>query len=191
MLHFFEPKLKVGWLFSSMSLAVSTEMAGVWLVMSSALGRLLLVNKFVIISFYLNRLLTNKQEITKAYGKVIELFKNNLANSAKAPPSQQGGNLDSGSVTATTQDILILLLPHLSSSDATALFQLCLSNNVIGGKDNGVQKRGYKILSKLVESGKVTVDAEAILRQLDELSDGLAAAAKKVITTSLFSTYRF
>lgn len=48
------------------------------------------------------------------------------------------------------------------------------------GKDNGVQKRGYKILAKLVESGKVSVDAEAILRQLDELADGLAPAAKKV-----------
>lgn len=124
-------------------------------------------------------LLREKQEITKAYSKVVDLFKNNLANSSQTP-SQHGGNLDPGSVTATTQDILILLLPHLSSSDATTLFHICLSNNIIGGKDNGVQKRGYKILAKLVESGKVSVDAEAILRQLDELADGLAPAAKKV-----------
>lgn len=124
-------------------------------------------------------LLRKKQEITKAYSKIVDLFKNNLANSSKTP-SQHGGNLDSGSVAATTQDILILLLPHLSASDATMLFHLCLSNNIIGGKDNGVQKRGYKILAKLVESDKVSIDAERILRQLDELVDGLAPAAKKV-----------
>lgn len=101
-----------------------------------------------------------------------------MANSSKAPP--QPSNMDSGSVTATTQDILILLLPHLSIPDATALFQLCLSAEVLGGKDNGVQKRGYKILTKLVESGKVTINAETTLLQLDELMDGLAPAAKKV-----------
>ncbi|KAG6920273.1 hypothetical protein DXG01_005042 [Tephrocybe rancida] len=118
-----------------------------------------------------------EQEMTKAYIKVVELFKNNMTLAAKAP-SQHSGQ-ESGSVTATTQDILILLLPYLSSTDATALFNLCLSAQVLGGKDNGVQKRGYKILTKLVESGKATVDAEAVIRQMDELSDSLAAAAKK------------
>lgn len=104
-----------------------------------------------------------------------------MANSRLAPSYLNGNsNNDAGSVTATTQDILILLLPYLSSTDATALFQLCLSAEVLGGKDNGVQKRGYKILAKLVESGKITVDAETVLHTLDELADGLAPAAKKV-----------
>ncbi|KAG6830460.1 hypothetical protein H0H92_000613 [Tricholoma furcatifolium] len=116
-------------------------------------------------------------EIAKAYVKVVELFKNNLALSAKAPPQPTGQ--ETGSVTATTQDILILLLPYLSSADASTLFNFCLSAEVLGGKDNGVQKRGYKTLTKLVESGKFAVDAEAVIRQLDELSDSLTAAAKK------------
>ncbi|KAF9469880.1 ribosomal RNA-processing protein 12 [Collybia nuda] len=122
--------------------------------------------------------IAGEQDITRAYSKVVELFKSNLASSSGVP-SKQGGGSDTGSAITTTQDILILLLPHLSSSDAATLFSLCLSNDVIGGKDNGVQKRGYKILAKLVESGKVTVDAEEILRQLDEVADGLASAAKK------------
>ncbi|KAG6900495.1 hypothetical protein C0993_009805 [Termitomyces sp. T159_Od127] len=117
------------------------------------------------------------QEITKAYVKVVELFKNNLALAAK-DTSQHGGQ-DSGSVTAMTQDILILLLPYLSSADGTALFDLCLSTEVLTGKDNGVQKRGYKILTKLIESGRVTVDAETVICRMDELSEGLVAAAKK------------
>ncbi|KAG6845310.1 hypothetical protein H0H87_011160 [Tephrocybe sp. NHM501043] len=116
------------------------------------------------------------EEITRAYIKVVELFKNNMTLAAKAPSH---GGQDLGSVAATTQDILILLLPYLSSPDATALFSLCLGPQVLSGKDNGVQKRGYKILTKLVESGKVVIDAEAVVRKLDELSDGLAPAAKK------------
>lgn len=60
------------------------------------------------------------------------------------------------------------------------LFQLCLSGNVLSSKDNGVQKRGYKILAKLLNVGKIQVDAVTVLRQLDEQSDGLSPAAKKV-----------
>ena len=108
----------------------------------------------------------------------MELFKGNLASAAKTP-SQHGGQ-DLGSVAAMTQDILILLFPYLSPADATTLFNLCLSADVLTGKDNGVQKRGYKIMTKLVESSKVSVDAETVIRQMDALSEGLAAAAKKV-----------
>jgi ribosomal RNA-processing protein 12 len=80
-----------------------------------------------------------------------------------------------------TQDILILLLAlPLCSTDATALFQACLSSEILGSKDNGVQKRGYKILAKLADSGKVAIDAENILGRLDELAEGLSPAAKKV-----------
>jgi len=79
-----------------------------------------------------------------------------------------------------TQDILILLLPYLHSLQATSLFQICMTPEVLGGKDNGVQKRGYKILTKLLESGKVTVDAPSIIQRLDDLCDGLSPAAKKV-----------
>jgi ribosomal RNA-processing protein 12 len=73
-----------------------------------------------------------------------------------------------------------LLLPYLSPADALALFQACLSVEVLGNKDNGVQKRGYKILAKLSESSKIVVDTETVLHRLDELSDGLSPAAQKV-----------
>lgn len=83
-------------------------------------------------------------------------------------------------MTAMTQDIIILLLPYLSSVDAEALFQMCLSPEILGNKDNGVQKRGYKTLAKLAESGKVNVNPEEVFVTLDEQVDGLAPAAKKV-----------
>lgn len=87
---------------------------------------------------------------------------------------------ESGSITAVTQDLLALVLPHLSTVDSTALFNLCLSSEVLENKDNGVQKRGYKILAKLVEGRKATFDAKAVLHLLEKNIDGLAAAAKKV-----------
>jgi len=119
----------------------------------------------------------------------VDLFKQNLAKSQVCPVNNVPD--DSGSVTAVTQDILILLLPYLSSTDATALFQECLSSEILVSKDNGVQKRGYKILAKLVDSGKVAVDAETVLSQLDGFTEGLAPAAKKVLNIYSNDTVSF
>lgn len=80
-----------------------------------------------------------------------------------------------------TEDILLLLLLYLSVSDSTALFELCLTPQILSNGDNGVQKRGYKILLRLVETGKLEeMDVDKTVKKLDELSDGLAPAAKKV-----------
>lgn len=55
-----------------------------------------------------------------------------------------------------------------------------MSKDLIESKDNAVQKRAYKILAKLVEAGKVSVDAQSVLQRLDSFLDGLSPAAKKV-----------
>ncbi|KAI0320923.1 ribosomal RNA-processing protein 12 [Amylostereum chailletii] len=124
-----------------------------------------------------------EQAISQAYRKVFDLFKQNLA---RAAPSR--GPIEGGSMAAMTQDILVLLLPHLSGDDATMLFQLCLSKEVLSNADNGVQKRGYKILAKLKESNKANVDVQVVLQKLDEASEGLASAAKKVRFLSVLGT---
>ena len=67
----------------------------------------------------------------------------------------------------------------MSAADSQALFELSLTPEVLSGKDNGIQKRGYKILAKVVESGKVAPGSEDVLKRLDELVDGLLPAAKK------------
>lgn len=120
--------------------------------------------------------LTVLQEITKAYVKVIDMLKTNISK----PQASYGAATNDANATVTALDLLLLLLPYLSVDDATTLFQTCLSAPVLTAKDNGIQKRGYKILAKLVDAGKITVDAEAVLKQLDEVADGLAPAAKKV-----------
>lgn len=114
--------------------------------------------------------------------KVVQLFNTNLPLSQKA---HFGNQDDIGNMTVTAQDIFVLLLPQLSQSDSQNLFELTMKREVLCCKDNGVQKRGYKILSKLVEGGKVTVDAEQVLRTLDDMIEGLTPAAKKVRTSGL------
>ncbi|KAJ7200710.1 armadillo-type protein [Mycena rebaudengoi] len=121
--------------------------------------------------------IAGEQEIAKAHAKVVQLLKANLANQPVQP--HRNSSIEGGSEAATTQDLVILLLPNLSPADGQQMFQLCLSAQVLSAKDNGVQKRGYKILTRLIESKKVVVDAEVVLKQLDELADGLAPAAKK------------
>jgi len=88
-------------------------------------------------------------------------------------------------MATTAQDILILLLPNLPGPDLKTLFDLSLTLDVLTCKDNGVQKRGYKILTKVTESGKVDINVESTLKKLDELVDGLSVAAKKVCGLSL------
>lgn len=119
------------------------------------------------------------QEVTQAYHKLVTLFDQNLsrAKNISAPSANKGPSADS--MTVVTQDLLLLILPYLSSEDATALLKLYLTTEVLESRDNGVQKRGYKTLARLVESGKTQLDAAAVFKTLESLVDGLAAAAKK------------
>jgi len=116
--------------------------------------------------------------VAQGYRKVFNLFKQNLT---KKQHSRSSTN--AGSVTSMTQDILFFLLPHLSTQNASELFDATLSKDVLVNPDNAVQKRGYKILARLAESGKLSLDAEQLFMQLGELSDGLSPAAKKVNPT--------
>ncbi|KAI0644687.1 NUC173-domain-containing protein [Trametes meyenii] len=122
--------------------------------------------------------IADPKEVTQAYHKLVTLFKQNIAKAQSASGSSNK-NQPSDSMIVVTQDLLLLVLPNLSSEDATALFHLYLTGEVLESRDNGVQKRGYKTLARLVESGKVQIDVAAVFKQLESLVDGLAAAAKK------------
>lgn len=118
------------------------------------------------------------KDIAKAYYKLVALLKQNLSAKSSAPQAASGSK-DPDSVVSMTLDLLILMLPYLPGNEAQALFDNCLSSAILESSDNAAQKRGYKILAKLAESGKVTVDAQATLEKLDGFLDGLSPAAKK------------
>ena len=116
--------------------------------------------------------LSNSQkERSKTCHKVVAMYKSNL-NAAQGAADHN--------VVASMQDILLLLVPYLSKKDARTVFQLCLAPEVLKNKDNGVQKRAYKLLTRIVQENKVEVDAEKLFAELDEAADETLAAAKKV-----------
>lgn len=107
------------------------------------------------------------------------MFKTNLGKMSTSTSSAANEGDEQRSVVATMQDILGLLVPYISKKDAQTVFDLCLLPDVIKNKDNGVQKRAYKLLSKLVATGKVTIDAEVLFAKMDEVAEDALPAAKK------------
>ena len=122
----------------------------------------------------------SSQEVAKMYQKVIALFKQNLNNQPKKPPKTDGDNVQN--VTLTTQDLLVLLLPYLPFAECEELWGFCVSTAVISNADAGVQKRGYRVLSKLVQGEKLSavLNAEVVLHQLAESADRVGPAARRV-----------
>lgn len=124
-------------------------------------------------------MLTLLQHLSKAFAKVSQLFKQNLAVPA-ATSSKSGTNTDGDGVVTMAQDLLQVLLPYLGRKDAQTLFELSSTEDVLENKDTGVQKRGYKLLGKLVESGKIEITPENFIQLLEGRVGGVSAAAKKV-----------
>ena len=124
------------------------------------------------------------QHLSKAFSKVAQLFKQNLAVTATTS-SKSGISTDGDGVVTMTQDLLQVLLPYLRGKDAQTLFELSSTEGVLENKDTGVQKRGYKILGKLVESGKIEVAPENFIQLLEGRVDGVSAAAKRVCARAM------
>ncbi|KAH7108388.1 NUC173-domain-containing protein [Auriculariales sp. MPI-PUGE-AT-0066] len=116
-------------------------------------------------------------EIAKAYKRVQDLLKKNLVQNKTKP--QYGKGSEGVAVLQATEDLLLLLLSHLSPVDSNALFSICISADMLGHWDGGVQKRCYRILARLVEIGRATIDSETALKQLLDQSQSVAPAAKK------------
>ncbi|KAJ8077206.1 pre-rRNA processing protein [Marasmius tenuissimus] len=116
--------------------------------------------------------IADENALAKAQTKVLGILKGEL-------PKLSGKASDDESTALMALDLVLLLLPFLSNSDAGSLFQLCLSKEILAVKSNGVQKRAYKILTKLAESKKVPIEAEKVLQELDSSVDELSSAAKK------------
>ncbi|KAK7035453.1 pre-rRNA processing protein [Paramarasmius palmivorus] len=120
--------------------------------------------------------ISDENALSQAHSKVVNILKAELP---KLSAEKSAKANDDESTALMALDLLLLLLPFLPVSDAAALFQLCLSREILTANSNGVQKRAYKILTKLVEGGKIPIEAEKVLRELDSAADDLTSAAKK------------
>ena len=119
--------------------------------------------------------------MSKTCRKVVDMFTTNLEKLSTATNNNARSNGNQQrSIVSAMQDILVILVPHLSQEDARTVFDLCLAPDVLRIQDTGVQKRAYKLLSKIQLTGKVDVDAEALFAKMDEVSEDTLSAAKKV-----------
>lgn len=116
----------------------------------------------------------------------MALLKQNVGVNDSAPHTASGSR-ESNSIVAMSLDLLILLLPYLPAGESSALFESCLSKELLESKDNAVQKRAYKILAKLVRAGKASVDTQGVMQKLDGFLEGLSPAAKKVPNNGMCS----
>lgn len=115
------------------------------------------------------------QEIVAMFRKVVSLFEQNLANPRPIPKGGEASNM-----TLMAQDLLVLLLSELPQTQCQELWNICVSSSVIGNPDGGIQKRGYRLLSKLVQGGKLAnLNVEDVLFQLTARSESVAAPAKR------------
>lgn len=117
--------------------------------------------------------------MSKTCNKVVHML-NEAHEKLSAANAHERTINEQRATVASMQDILILLIPYLSSSDTQTVFNLCLKPDILGNRDNGIQKRAYKLMGKILVAEKLeNVDAEALFEKLDQQSDNVLAAAKK------------
>ncbi|KAB5591981.1 Ribosomal RNA-processing protein 12 [Ceratobasidium theobromae] len=128
-------------------------------------------------------------------GEVISLWlgladTKELSNTFKKVSAMLAQNLEAAltPLAHTTLDLLVLLIPHLSSTDGTRLFEIVFTNSAIASSDGTVQKKAYRILARLVERGIVdglqegdekNARVESVLARFVELTSSVNVAAKR------------
>ncbi|KAG8934740.1 hypothetical protein FRC02_009321 [Tulasnella sp. 418] len=114
------------------------------------------------------------KEIEATYTKVITLLKKNA--STLTPTSTP--------VVHTMLDLLILLVPNLTPLTASALCALTLddNSNLLNSTDATIQKKAYRITSRLFEDRKVelsTEDVEALVTRLENNTTSVTSGSKR------------
>ncbi|KAJ1300373.1 hypothetical protein OPQ81_005192 [Rhizoctonia solani] len=127
-----------------------------------------------VISLWLG--LADAKELSATFRKVSTMLTQNLKGTNATP------------LTHTTLDLLVLLVPHLSSTDGTKLFTIVFADHVISNADGTVQKKAYRILARLVERGIVdglqegggkNAKVESVLSRCVEITSSVNVSAKR------------
>jgi hypothetical protein len=87
-------------------------------------------------------------------------------------------------VSHTMLDLLIILIPHLPSAPATALFNAASTGNLIENSDAAIQKKSYRILTRLIELNKASVlqgeGFDQFVQKLVDVSASIGPGAQRV-----------
>ncbi|KZT59521.1 NUC173-domain-containing protein [Calocera cornea HHB12733] len=114
--------------------------------------------------------------VASTYERVVGLLKDDMKKSA--PIAAASGT----SVSYTMLDLLILFVPHLPTKQANSLLWMVASPEFLGNKDASIQKKAYRLLARLAQSGKVLKDGDGtdrLLTLVSESSPAIATGAKR------------
>lgn len=81
-------------------------------------------------------------------------------------------------------DLLIILLPHLGPAPAKALFNAASTGNLIENSDAAIQKKSYRILTRLIELNKANAlegqGFDTFVQKLVDVSASIGPGAQRV-----------
>jgi ribosomal RNA-processing protein 12 len=121
-------------------------------------------------------LMRRLQDIAATYAKVTGM----LQDALKKPSTPSSRAVP---VSHTTLDLLLLLLPFLSLASLQTLFEIALSKELMESSDAGVQKKSYRILSRLVEQGILQGKKniiEHVVKRIGETVESVSQGSKRV-----------
>lgn len=129
------------------------------------------------------------QDISKTYQKVVVMLDQSLPTLAPARDRDTGPGAIPP-VPLTMLDLLGSLVPFLGETEALQLFERACQDNILRSSEAGIQKKAYKLLTKLLEgkhgrtvlrvgdeSGKDRVGETLV--KLKDSSKAVASGAKK------------
>lgn len=129
-----------------------------------------------------NAILTPKQELNSTFSKVIALFNTSLVDAGTEPQAEKTKPKNDASkpppMSHTFMTLIITMAPHLPRESYVTLFDVA-STLVQRGEDPQLQKRAYKLVSRLAES---EIGRTALSERSSELGELMLRSSDKVPT---------
>lgn len=118
-----------------------------------------------------------EKDIIETYNTVSNHLGQNL-NSDQAPAP------GASPISHTMLDLLIIFVPQLPPTQSVALFKATATAELLEHADPTVQKKAYRLLKRLLESGKLGDTAsgdklEAFIERLNEVAAGVGPGAQR------------
>ncbi|EIW67760.1 hypothetical protein TREMEDRAFT_40374 [Tremella mesenterica DSM 1558] len=82
-------------------------------------------------------------------------------------------------ISHTMLDLLIIFVPTLPAVQATALFKATATPTVLENPDATVQKKGYRLLKRLIEAGHGKEDLEGLVKKLNDVVGNVGPGAQR------------
>ncbi|WWD18835.1 hypothetical protein CI109_103290 [Kwoniella shandongensis] len=119
----------------------------------------------------------SEQDIIETYNTVTTHLSTNLHNLTPPTPG-------ASPISHTMLDLLIIFVPQLPSAQSIALFNAASQGTMLEHKDATVQKKAYRVLKRLLESGKLgekqnKENLEVFVRKLGEAGGSVGPGAQR------------